>query len=347
MLSFRAALMGVARTPFDGFVDQGLKFMARSLSALTVLCVFSAYLLGQAGGQPPPVIDMHVHSTNVSPRELGRLDALNIRYMFVSSLETDLVNWATALDKARYLPALVFPCDGGRAPITGRPCFAGGTDFPDKSWLREQLKAGHIRGFGELSPQYLGIAPNDPRLEPYWELAEEFDIPAGVHMGPGPPGAAYESSPVPFKSPAFRMAFADPLLLEEVLLRHKRLRLFVMHAGWPRLESMVALLYAHPNVYVDVAALSAKFILLRSGYYRYLRGLVEGGFARRIMFGSDFPNEVGPGIAAILGADFLSEDQRFDILCGNASRFLRLTTSVCGPAGRIESWAPAGSLAKP
>jgi predicted TIM-barrel fold metal-dependent hydrolase len=41
------------------------------------------------------------------------------------------------------------------------------------------------------------------------------------------------------------MAAGDPLLLEGVLLRHKRLHLFVMHAGWPRLDEMIALLYAH------------------------------------------------------------------------------------------------------
>ncbi|MBA3888500.1 MAG: amidohydrolase family protein, partial [Acidobacteria bacterium] len=56
---------------------------------------------------------------------------------------------------------------------------------------------------------------------------------------------------MPFKSPHFRMAAGDPMQLEEVLLRHKRLRIFIMHAGWPRLESMIALMYAHPNVYVD------------------------------------------------------------------------------------------------
>jgi len=160
-------------------------------------------------------------------------------------------------------------------------------------------------------------------------------------MGPGPPGAAYESSPAPFKSPAFRMAFGDPLLLEEALLRHKRLRLFVMHAGWPQLEPMLALLYAHPNVYVDVAALSAQFIAPRASYYRHLRGLVEGGFAKRIMFGSDFPNQVVPGIDAILAADFLSAEQKADVLCNNAARFLRLEPSVCSPEQANAGWAPA------
>jgi uncharacterized protein len=182
-----------------------------------------------------------------------------------------------------------------------------------------------------MSPQYLGISPGDGRLDPYWELAEQFDVPVGVHMGPGPPGAAYASSPVPFKSSAFRMALGDPLLLEEVLLRHKRLRLFVMHAGWPRFESMVALLYAHPGVYVDVAALQSKTLVPRVAYYHHLRGLVEAGFSKRIMFGSDFPDQRGEGIAAILAADFLSAEQKADILCNNAARFLRLAASVCSP----------------
>ena len=125
------------------------------------------------------------------------------------------------------------------------------------------------------------------------------------------------------------MAMGDPLLLEEVLLRHKRLRLFVMHAGWPQLDRMIALMHAHPNVYVDVAALQTQALVPRPGYYRHLRGLVEAGFAKRIMFGSDFPNQVGPGIDAVLAADFLNGEQKSDILCNNAARFLRLNPSPC------------------
>jgi predicted TIM-barrel fold metal-dependent hydrolase len=91
------------------------------------------------------------------------------------------------------------------------------------------------------------------------------------------------------------------------------------------------LLYAHPGVHVDVGALQAEFMVPRANYYRHLRGLVEAGFAKRILFGSDFPNQVRPGIDAIMAADFLSADQKADILCNNAARFLRLDTSMCKP----------------
>jgi hypothetical protein len=280
--------------------------------------------------QRPPVIDMHVHSTTTTPQGMALLESLNVRFVYLSGLFEDLGRWE-AVNSTRYLPSLVFPCAGGQAPVTGRPCYDSQTDLPDIAWLRSELQAGRIRGFGEMSPQYLGMSPADPRLYPYWALAEEFDIPVGVHMGFGPPGAAYESSPMPFKAPSFRMAANDPMLLEDVLLRHKSLRVFVMHAGWPRLEAMMALLYAHPHVYVDIAGLQSEPLIPRAEYDRYLRGLVQAGFAKRVMFGSDFPNQVQPGIEAVLAAEYLTAEQKSDILCGNAARFLRLDPSICAP----------------
>jgi len=91
----------------------------------------------------------------------------------------------------------------------------------------------------------------------------------------------------------------------------------------------MALLYAHPTVYVDVAGLSADRIVPRAGYHRYLRDLVEAGFGKRIMFGSDFPDQVAGGIDAVLAAEFLSPEAKADILCNNAMRFLRLPAAVC------------------
>lgn len=297
-----------------------------------VLASVVGLIASSSAAQTPsrqPIIDAHTHlDVKTGP---SVMESLNVRYWVVIGGPRRLREWA-ALDTTttRYLPSLGFPCPGGRGVISGNDlCFETPTDFPDMSWLRGEIQAGRIKAFGEMLPQYMGLAPGDPQLEPYWALAEEFDIPAAIHMGPGPPGAAYESSPAPVKHPNYRMAYGDPMLLEEVLLRHKRLRLSVMHAGWPRLESMIALLYAHPNVYVDTGGLHSDRIVPRAAYYRYLQSLVENGFGKRIMFGSDFPDQIGMGIDAILSATFLTTEQKADILCNNAARFLRLDAGLC------------------
>ena len=286
-------------------------------------------LLGQSGATRPPVIDIHFHGTPTPAAALSRPDSFNVRYRMIGFLPVWLEAWQ-GVDRERILPALGFVCDHGRAPFGGVPCLTTQTDFPDTTWLRDEIKAGRVRAFGELIPQYIGMSPTDARLDPYWSMAEEFDIPVGIHMGTGPQGAAYMTTP--FQFPKYRAAYNDPMLLEEVLMRHKKLRLIVMHAGWPMLDQMVALLYAHPGVYVDVGVLQQTALVPRAAYYRHLRGLVEAGFGKRIMFGSDSPaGSVGRGIDAILVADFLSAEQKTDILCGNAMRFLRLPESVCRP----------------
>ncbi|MEZ5316352.1 MAG: amidohydrolase family protein [Vicinamibacterales bacterium] len=297
----------------------------------TGITLLAMGLLGGLAAAPqsrPPVIDIHTHMA--AERGVEIMDRLNIRLALVAGGASGLERWAK-LDAMRshYLPGITFPCPGGLDVINGRtPCY-GGQEFPDIDWLRREITEGRVKALAEILPEFLGISPADPRMEPYWALAEELDIPAAIHMGPGPPGAAYDSSPVPARHPNFRMAAGDPMLLEEVLLRHKRLRLSVMHAGWPRLESMLALLYAHPNVYVDTGGLHSDRIVPRAAYYRYLQGLVENGFGKRVMFGSDFPDQIEAGIQAILDAPVLDADQKADILCGNAARFLRLPPETC------------------
>ena len=78
-------------------------------------------------------------------------------------------------------------------------------------------------------------------MEPYWSLAEELDIPVAYHVGPGPPGAAY----LGFSN--YRARLHSALTMEEVLVKHPKLRLSVMHAGYPMLDDMLAVLYAHPD----------------------------------------------------------------------------------------------------
>lgn len=296
--------------------------------SVVVTLLLLAAAVSSARAQQGPVVDVHVHAGQ-QPGTLSLIhDSVGVRFAVVSGLESDLPTWAAA-DSSRFHFGLVFPCEDGRAPISGIACFSNGAEWPDTVWLRGELGARRIKVLGELLPQFMGIAPNDPRLDPYWRLAEEFDVPVALHLGPGPRSIAYEVSPVPHKSPNFRMAAGDPLLLEEVLLRHKSLRVYIMHAAWPRLESLLALLYAHPHVYVDLGALQFENGLPREAYLEYLRRLVGAGFGQRVMFGSDFPNLQRLGIDIIREAEFLNADQKRDILCRNAVRFLRLSSVAC------------------
>jgi uncharacterized protein len=66
----------------------------------------------------------------------------------------------------------------------------------------------------------------------------------------------------------------------------------------------------------------------RPALYRFLQGIVDAGFASRVMFGSDqmvWPGVIERSIAVIEEAPFLSEAQKRDILYNNAARFLRLS----------------------
>lgn len=198
--------------------------------------------------------------------------------------------------------------------------FMLGPDALSPDSLRALHKAGRLRVLGEILNQYAGIPPGDERMEPYWALAEELDIPIGIHIGTGPPGAIY------LGAAGYRAHLHSALTLEEVLVRHPRLRVYIMHAGYPMLDDLLAVLYAHPQVYVDVGVI--VFTQPRAAFYRYLRSIVEAGFGSRVMFGSDqmvWPEAIERSIAVIEEAPFLSRAQRRDILFNNAVRFLRLS----------------------
>jgi len=186
--------------------------------------------------------------------------------------------------------------------------------------LRRLYEEGRVAVFAEVTNQYVGIAPGDPRFEPYLSVAEDLDIPVGIHIGIGPPGAPY------LGFDRYRAALHSPLTLEDALIRHPSLRVYIMHAGWPMLDELLAVLWTHPHVYVDLGGII--FGVPRAEFYRFLERIVEAGFGKRVMFGSDqmvWPGVIERSIQAIESAPFLSELQKRDILYNNATRFLRFS----------------------
>jgi predicted TIM-barrel fold metal-dependent hydrolase len=151
-----------------------------------------------------------------------------------------------------------------------------------------------------------------------WGPKEQLGLPVAIHMA-GPPAATGG------RLPKFRMSLGAPILLGEVLAQHPTVRVDVVQAGWANLDQMIALLYAYPQVYVDVSFID--WFVPRAEFDNYLKRLTDAGFGKRIMFGSNqsrWPDVIPIAVRAIADAPFLTPEQKRDILYNNAARFLHL-----------------------
>jgi uncharacterized protein len=250
----------------------------------------------------PDPIWSPVSDDEVRSRTLAVMERLNVIGVLSGTAER-VEAWRRTRPE-RFIPALAFALEP--------------ENTPDR--LRALREAGRLDVLGEVTTQYAGIAPDDPRLEPFWTLAEELDIPVGIHVGTGPPGAIY------LGAVGYRARLHSAMTMEEVLVRHPRLRVYLMHAGYPLIDDLLAVLYAHPQVHVDVGVI--VYTQPRAAFHRYLQRIVEAGFESRILFGSDqmvWPEALERAVRVIEEAPFLSDGQKRAILYDNAARFLRLT----------------------
>ena len=270
-----------------------------------------------------PIIDMHIHafhansSFNQMLNQEMDLAMTGKTYMAVTSMDKLMEETFAKFDKYNIVKAMV---SQGELWYDAAPekVIIGNNHLLSIAALKEKHKEGKLDVLGEVAPNYEGILPTAESLVPYFDLAEELGIPMAYHMYPGgPPGGAYFAYP---KTRAFQ---GKPLQLEEILFSRPTLKMYIMHAGWPYLEDMKALMYAHPQVYVDLGAIS--WALTTKEFHHFLKGLVDAGFGKRIMFGTDqmiWVETIDDAIAAVNTADFLTLEQKEDIFYNNAATFL-------------------------
>jgi uncharacterized protein len=278
-----------------------------------------------------PVIDMHMHARTLAERGADGLPmdppcapAGCIPYPTVVGSDEDVRSLAiAAMDRNQVVLGVVTDADLERvyewiAPARSR-FLAGAAVFDperaDTAVIRSELEAGRLDVLGEIATQYLGFPPEHPANAPFFALAEDFGVPLLIHTSgwAGP-------------SDRFRIAHGHPERLEEVLIRHPDLRIWLENAAYPFLDEVIALMYRYPQVYADLSTIT--WIIPRTEFYRYLEALIGAGLGNRLMWGSDqmaWPGVIDRSLDAIREAPFLSEQQKRDILYNNAARFLRLS----------------------
>ena len=127
--------------------------------------------------------------------------------------------------------------------------------------LRKEFTTGGFKVMGEIGLQYEGISPSDHE----WTIFRSRRRTGYSGSDPYGHGRIRTSEHNVLQSFADRRA--NPLLLEELLARHPKLRVQVMHAGYPMIDNMLTLLQANSHVYVDVAGLIWSYPMKEVNHY--------------------------------------------------------------------------------
>jgi len=174
--------------------------------------------------------------------------------------------------------------------------------------LGEELrrKAGDegFRGV-KLYPSYQHYYPNDARMYPLYQAAEDLGVPVMFHIG----SSVFRGT---------RMKYCDPLYIDDVAVDFPRLNLVMAHAGrgfWYDRAFFLAKL--HENVYLEISGLPPSKLMT---YFPELDRITD-----KVIFGSDWPGMpwIRRNMEAIRGLP-LSAEGIENILGGNAARLLRL-----------------------
>jgi len=272
-----------------------------------------------------PIIDMHLHAYEEGYSMFGATHPPTLRnqtFEGATSAEELKKEVLARFDKFNIVKAVV---TSGELWLDDAPdnILTAKASQPIDS-LRKKFEQGKLQAIAEMAPFYAGIQANNPSQLPYFKLAEELSLPVGFHVFPGGPNYGFHVMPQMLGG--MRVYNANPLQLEEVLVNYPNLKIYLMHGGWPYAEDLKALLYAHPNVYIDLAVVI--WILPEEELYAFLKTLMKAGFGDRIMHGTDqmvWPETMDVAIASINNADFLTLEQKEDIFYDNAAAFLGLS----------------------
>jgi len=271
---------------------------------------FHAFQYRNAGDKPPPnpVTGKVPNRTNpkmIVETMLATLRQNNVTKVIASGNLTSVSDYHLS-DPERIIPSFSYP------DVEPNP-------LPDTASFIQFFNEKKFSVFGELALPYIGKTLADPEFEPYLKICERMGIPVALHTGMAFPNTPYTCCP------EFRTRFGNPQLIEEILVKHRRLKIQLMHAGFPWLQETKAIMNVYPQVYADIAAID--WLRPLPDFYSYLKSLVDAGLSKRLMYGSDqmfWEDAIPLSIKNVENAPFLTEEQKQDIFYNNAAKFYNI-----------------------
>ena len=271
-----------------------------------------------------PIIDMHGHAMffkapkdfygneaggsaeEVLEASIEQYRKYNVVKAVISGTPEMVEMWKSQDEENRFIRGIfmVTPSDYGMTPER----------------FEEMVKNGKVEVLGELVPMVSGQTICDPEWQPYLKICEKYDIPCSVHTGQT--GANYHRN-----FPKIRLALGDPYLIEDMLKKYPKLRVYIAHAGFEWYDHAATLMHCYPNLYTDLGSCLWWHPRVKRFAKLFLVQAQEGKFLDRVMFGTDayvYPHAIGMSIEYLSNLDFLSEKDKRDILYNNATRFLKL-----------------------
>nr|WP_321237157.1 amidohydrolase family protein [uncultured Psychroserpens sp.] len=277
-----------------------------------------------------PIIDVHIHITKgyADSEDYNALDSdIDLAKIKWMSKRFDDNNIVLALgggpmkyaklwqekDK-RHWSGPRFPCNPLREQ--DEPC---DSELPDILELEQLFKNGTFKSLGETSFHSMGIHPADERFDPYWALAEKYQIPIGFHADRGPFKRNMK------ETPNWNEDYANPLLLLPILEKYPKLKIYLMHYPGSYFKECLEIMKKYDQIYCEITAVS--MFAPKDIWEPRVKKLFDEGLGNRLMFGSDYVGTIRKNIEIIYNLDWLTDTQKRAIYYDNASRFLELSES--------------------
>ena len=151
--------------------------------------------------------------------------------------------------------------------------FAGIDPNSGQEATRELKRAVNELGFRGLKihSSANSVYPNDEkRMNPIYEVCQDFDIPVLFHTGTTGLGDC-------------EIKYSKPEFLDEVCQRYPDLKVVMAQFGCPWAEVTLSVALRNPNVFIDVSGWRPRY--LPETIMPYLNGILQD----RFLFGTDYP----------------------------------------------------------